>query len=127
MAAAACAFAGSVRTFFPLPFDYIEDMERQADMRPSDVLEKSRELIRDIVSRRQLSNPRVYGSVLRGEDRPDRDLDILVDPSVMTTLLTLGGVEWKLEEALGVPVDVKVPGDFPADVRRRILAEALAI
>ena len=96
-------------------------------MKPSDVLEKNRGLVRDIVSRRQLSNPRVYGSVLRGEDRPDSDLDILVDPSATTTLLTLGGVEWELAEALGIPVDVKVPGDFPADVRGRILAEALAI
>jgi predicted nucleotidyltransferase len=96
-------------------------------MKPSEVLEKNRNLIREIVARRQLSNPRVYGSVLRGEDRSDSDLDILVDPSPTTTLFTLGGVQWELEEALGVSVDVKVPGDFPPRIRERILAEALTI
>jgi predicted nucleotidyltransferase len=96
-------------------------------MRPSEVLNSNRDVIRDIVARRELSNPRVYGSVLRGEDRLDSDLDILVDPSSTTTLFTLGGVQWELEEALGVAVDVKVPGDFPPDIRQRILAEALAI
>ena len=96
-------------------------------MRPSEVLEKNRKLIREIVARRQLTNPRVYGSVLRGEDRSSSDLDILVDPSPTTTLFELGGVQWELEDALGVPVDVKVPGDFPPAVRQRILAEALSI
>ncbi|KAA0700592.1 nucleotidyltransferase [Neorhizobium sp. P12A] len=96
-------------------------------MRPSEALEKNRQAIREIVARRQLSNPRVYGSVLRGEDRVDSDLDILVDPSATTTLFTLGGVQWELEDALGIRVDVKVPGDFPAKVRDRILSEALAI
>lgn len=96
-------------------------------MRPSEALEKNRKLIREIVASRQLSNPRVYGSVLRGEDRSDSDLDILVDPSPTTTLFTLGGVQWELEDALGVSVDVKVPGDFPPTVRQRILAEALSI
>ncbi|CAN7422115.1 putative nucleotidyltransferase [Neorhizobium galegae] len=96
-------------------------------MRPSEVLEKNRDIIREIVARRQVSNPRVYGSVLRGEDRPDSDLDILVDPSPTTSLFTLGGLQGDLEEALGVPVDVKVPGDFPPKIRERIVAEALAI
>jgi predicted nucleotidyltransferase len=96
-------------------------------MKPSEVLEKNRAMIRKIVEGRQLSNPRVYGSVLRGEDRIDSDLDILVDPSSDTTLFTLGGVQWELEKALGIPVDVKVPGDFPPGIREHIVAEALAI
>ncbi len=96
-------------------------------MRPSEVLEKNREAIRRIVARRSLSNPRVFGSVLRGEDVPGSDLDILVDPSHDTSLLTLGGLEGDLSEALGIRVDVKVPGDFPPAVRERITAEAVAV
>jgi predicted nucleotidyltransferase len=106
---------------------YIGGIWSDAVMRPSEVLEQNRDIIREIVARRQVSNPRVYGSVLRGEDRSDSDLDILVDPSPNTSLFTLGGLQWELEEALGVPVDVKVPGDFPPKVRERIIAEALAI
>ncbi len=96
-------------------------------MRPSEVLEKNREAIRAIVARRRVSNPRVYGSVLHGLDREDSDLDLIVDPSSDTSLLTLGGLQWELEEALGVPVDVKVPGDFPPDTRERILSEATPV
>ncbi|MCB5201202.1 nucleotidyltransferase family protein [Neorhizobium sp. T786] len=96
-------------------------------MRPSEALNKNRSVIREIVARRRVSNPRVYGSVLRGEDRPGSDLDILVDPSPDTNLLTLGGLEGDLSDALGIRVDVKVPGDFPPAVRARIMAEAVAV
>jgi predicted nucleotidyltransferase len=96
-------------------------------MRPSEALEKNRSVIREIVARRRVSNPRVYGSVLRGEDRPGSDLDILVDPSPDTSLLTLGGLEGDLSDALGIRVDVKVPGDFPPSVRMHIVSEAVAV
>ncbi len=96
-------------------------------MKPSEVLEKNREAIREIVARRRLKNPRVFGSVARGEDRPDSDLDILVDPSQDTSLLTLGGLEGDLSEALGIRVEVSVPGDFPPAERARIVNEAVAI
>ncbi|RWX78734.1 nucleotidyltransferase [Neorhizobium lilium] len=96
-------------------------------MRPSEVLEKNRDIIRAIVARRRVSNPRVYGSVLYGRDSDDSDLDILVDPSPETSLFTLGGLQWELEDALGVQVDIKVPGDFPPGIRERLLAEALPI
>ncbi len=96
-------------------------------MRPSEVLEKNRDLIRKIVAHRQVSNPRVFGSVLRGEDHSGSDLDILVDPSPTTSLVTLGGLQGDLEAVLGIPVDVKVPGDFPSEVRKLIISEATAI
>ena len=96
-------------------------------MRPSEVLEKNRNIIRAIVARRRVSNPRVYGSVLHGRDKEGSDLDILVDPSPETSLFTLGGLQWELEDALGVQVDIKVPGDFPPDIRELLLAEALPI
>lgn len=96
-------------------------------MRPSEVLDRNRAVIKEIVARRRVLNPRVYGSVLRGEDGPGSDLDILVDPSPDTSLLTLGGLEGDLSEALGIRVDVKVPGDFPPAVRERITAEAVAV
>ncbi|MFN7102957.1 MAG: nucleotidyltransferase family protein [Pseudorhizobium sp.] len=96
-------------------------------MRPSEVLDRNRAVIKEIVARRRVSNPRVYGSVLRGDDVQGSDLDILVDPSPDTSLLTLGGLEGDLSEALGIRVDVKVPGDFPPAVRERIMAEAVAV
>ena len=59
-------------------------------MRPSEVLPRHRETIRQLVLQAGMANPRVFGSVLRGEDQEDSDLDILVDPSPRTSLLGCG-------------------------------------
>lgn len=109
------------------PVIYIDSKRSIAVMRPSEVLEKNRDVIREIVARREVSNPRVFGSASRGEDLAGSDLDILVDPSPTTSLFTLGGLQGDLEAVLGIPVDVKVPGDFPPDIRNRIVEEATAI
>ena len=66
------------------------------------------------------SNVRVFGSVARGEDTLESDVDILVDLSPRSSLVTLGRLERELNEALGVPVDV-VPAD---DLRPAVRAEA---
>lgn len=74
-----------------------------------------------------MCNPRVFGSVLHGEDSNNSDLDLLVDPLPGATLLDLGAVQFKLEELLGVPVDVLTPGDLPAKFRDQILKEAALV
>lgn len=97
-------------------------------MKPSEVLENNRQAIRDVTSRHNATNPRVFGSVARGEDRLDSDLDILVDALPGSTLFTLGGLQYALEEMLiGTEIHLLTPGDFPADVRDHVLAEAKPI
>jgi predicted nucleotidyltransferase len=49
-------------------------------MRPSELLPLDREAIRQLVLEAGMANPRVFNSVVRGEDNEDSDLDILVDP-----------------------------------------------
>lgn len=58
-------------------------------MRPSELLPQHREIIRELVRQAGIANPRIFGSVLHGEDREDSDLDILVDPAPRTSLLDL--------------------------------------
>jgi uncharacterized protein len=97
-------------------------------MRPSSVLEKNREAIRRLVAQRKATNPRVFGSVARGEDRDDSDLDILVDPLIETTLFDLGGLLMDLQDALpGTEVHLLTLGDFPVSMRGQVLREALPI
>ena len=48
-------------------------------MKPSERLNAHREAIRARVAARRASNPRVFGSVARGEDTDDSDIDILID------------------------------------------------
>lgn len=97
-------------------------------MKPSEVLEKNRQAIREATKRFNAANPRVFGSVARGEDRPDSDLDILVDALPGTTLFDLGGLLEELSELLTpTSIHLVTPGDFPERVRTRVLSEAKAI
>lgn len=93
-------------------------------MKPSQALELHREDIRAIVARHRTVNPRVFGSVLKGQDGDDSDLDLLVDPLPGATLLDLGALQVELEEALGVRVDVLTPREIPGRFREGIVSEA---
>jgi predicted nucleotidyltransferase len=96
-------------------------------MKPSDVLPKHRETIRKLVLEAGMANPRIFGSVVRGEDNEESDLDILVDPGPRTSLMTMVHVQDLLEKATGVKVDLRTPGDLHPRFRDRALAEASAL
>ncbi|WP_159950556.1 nucleotidyltransferase family protein [Rhizobium sp. 18065] len=96
-------------------------------MRPSEMLEKNRVAIREATKRNNAANPRVFGSVARGEDQPGSDIDILVDPLPGTTLFDLGGLLEELQVLLGCKVDVVTPAAIPLRMKERIFAEAIAI
>jgi len=93
-------------------------------MKTSASLELQRQAVRAAALRYQTTNLRVFGSVLRGDDTDGSDLDLLVDPLPGTTLFDLGGLQFELEELLGVPVDVLTPGDLPLKFRAHVLSEA---
>jgi len=96
-------------------------------MKPSLALEGKREAVRAVVSRYPAANPRVFGSVLHGDDRDDSDIDILVDALPGATLFDLGDLQMALQELLGVNVDLRVPGELSKHFRDEILAEAAPI
>ncbi|MFT3759917.1 nucleotidyltransferase family protein [Thauera sp.] len=96
-------------------------------MKPSAALEANRELIRRIVSAHRASNPRVFGSALRGDDSEESDLDLLVAPAHDTSLLDIAHIQVELEAKLGVPVDVLTPAALPLKFRNQILQEASAV
>ena len=93
-------------------------------MRPSEVLPQHRETIRQLVLQAGMANPRVFGSVLHGEDKEDSDLDILVDPAPRTSLLDLAGLQIEIETRTGVKVDLLTPKCLPLKFRQRVLEEA---
>ena len=96
-------------------------------MKPSIMFQQKRTDILQIASRFPVTNPRVFGSVLHGNDAEGSDLDLLVDALPGTTLFDLGGLQVALEDLLGVPVDVLTPGDLPAKFRSQVLAEAAPV
>jgi len=68
-------------------------------MKPSVALDMHRESIRAAVLRCRAANPRVFGSVLRGDDQDNSDVDILVDALPGTTLFDLGGLQVELRRS----------------------------
>ena len=93
-------------------------------MKPSEALAAHRDELRQLVSRHGLLRPRVYGSVLIGNDTEESDLDLLVDAPEKTTLFTLVRLERAAQELLGVRVSVLTPDDLSAKFRGRVLERA---
>lgn len=73
-----------------------------------------------------VSNPRVFGSVARGEDTADSDIDILVDLGRDGDVLACYELAERLRPLLG-SVDVTTPALLREDVRQRAFAEARAL
>lgn len=101
--------------------------EEKSKYKPSMALEKHRQAIPAIVASCNCTNPRVFGSVLRGTDTFSSDLDLLVDPLKNTTLLHLGRLQHELSTLLEVRVQVVTPGDLPEKWRQTVLDEARPI
>ena len=96
-------------------------------MKPSLALEANRDAIRALVAKHRVANPRVFGSVVRGDDTDESDLDILVDPLPGMTLLDLGGLHYELEDLLGVKVDVVTSRAMRKRILDNVVAEAVPL
>jgi predicted nucleotidyltransferase len=67
---------------------------------------RHRKRIVALARERGAHNVRVFGSIARGEQRPDSDIDFLVDFEPGRSLLDLTGLWLDLEGVLGCKVDV---------------------
>ena len=74
-----------------------------------------------------VTNLRVFGSVARGQDRPDSDVDLLADLPPGMGLLELGRVQAELEAILGSRVDLVPAGDLKPGVRARARRDLVAL
>ncbi|MDM0030820.1 nucleotidyltransferase family protein [Variovorax sp. J22P271] len=96
-------------------------------MRPSEALSRHRDRIREIALSHHVSDVRVFGSALRGDDGPDSDLDLLVEPTAQTTLMDIGAIRHELKTLLGMEVDVLTPNGLPSKFRDQVLREAVPV
>jgi len=72
-------------------------------------------------------NVRVFGSVARGDDRPDSDVDFLVTLEPGRTLLDLARLEQRLEALLGRRVDVVTESGLRESIRTAAFREAVPV
>jgi uncharacterized protein len=72
-------------------------------------------------------NLRVFGSVARGQDRPDSDVDLLADLPPGLGLFGLGRVQEELEVILGTRVDLVPAQDLKPGVRAHVEGDLVAL
>lgn len=91
-------------------------------------LRAHREQVLEAARKYGASNVRVFGSVVRGTDGPDSDIDLLVDLDVhVVGLLPVGALAQELSQLLDERVDVVASGALAPEVARSALGEAVLL
>jgi uncharacterized protein len=96
-------------------------------MNASELLREKREEILRIAARRGAHNVRLFGSVARGQNDSESDVDFLVDMEPGRSLLDLGGLWSDLNDLLGMRVDVVTEKGLRKRIRERVLKEAIPL
>jgi predicted nucleotidyltransferase len=79
-------------------------------MTSKELIENRRDDVRAIAERHGARRLRVFGSVARGESRPDSDIDFLVEFEPGRSLLDQAALLLDLQDLLGLKVDVVSEG-----------------
>ncbi len=72
-------------------------------------------------------NLRLFGSAVRGEDRPDSDIDILVEMDLDRSLLDRIAFMQALEDLLGRKIDVVNERALHESIREQVLRESVPL
>ena len=90
-------------------------------------LRQNREQIIKIANRYGATNVRVFGSVARGDDDQDSDIDFLVDDIKFIKGLERVDLKSDLEDFLNKPVDVVIAHNLTGYRQERINLEATVL
>lgn len=78
-------------------------------------------------ARHRAGNLRIFGSVARGEERADSDVDWLVDFADNASLLDLLGLQDELERITQRKADIVTPGGLSPFLQPMIIESALSL
>ena len=92
-----------------------------------ELVEAHRDEIKAIVASHHGRSVAIFGSVARGDERPDSDIDFLVELAPGTRPFEILAVAADLEDLLGVKVDVGTPESLRDGLRVSVLAEAVPL
>jgi predicted nucleotidyltransferase len=67
----------------------------------------------------------LFGSVARGDNRPDSDIDIMIEPDVRITVYDYAGLKEYIESLFEGPVDVVSRDSLKPYVRPAATADAI--
>lgn len=80
--------------------------ERTDSVRPSELVAAGGSVLRQIAEERGFTELAVFGSAARGDDRPDSDIDLLVQPPAGTDVFDMLRLQETLTSVLGRNVDL---------------------
>lgn len=103
-----------------------EKLIHSARPRPSVALWKHADEVRRIALRHGVTRVRVFGSVARGDDRFNSDVDLLVQLRPETSLFDLVEMTAEIEALLGCPIDLISEAGL-GDRDAHLLAEAVPL
>ena len=92
-----------------------------------DDLRARRDEILRLAEKHGASNVRVFGSVARGEARPDSDVDFIVSFRPKTSIFDQIGLWQDLQELLGCEIDLIADHPSGGRVMRAALKEAVSL
>lgn len=70
------------------------------------------------------SNVRVFGSVARGDNQAESDIDLLIDMPSHISFLRLVALHQELFELLGKKVDIAIERNLPPLIKEQVLQDA---
>lgn len=91
------------------------------------LLKNKRDQVLSLAAKHGAKNVRVFGSVARGDARPDSDIDLLIDLDPDRSILDRIGLKYDLEDLLGRKVDVVTEKALHAYIRPKVLRQAVAL
>lgn len=69
----------------------------------------------------------IFGSYVRGDQRQESDLDVLIDYEVTPSLITLIELEYYLSEVIGLKVDLVTTKGIKSQLKDYIIKEVVYI
>jgi uncharacterized protein with HEPN domain/predicted nucleotidyltransferase len=84
-------------------------------------------IIIPLIKQHQAIRAGLFGSLVRGEMKPESDIDILVELPAHKSLLEIVGLKLDLEQALGKSVDLVEYSTIPDNLMEQILAEEIPL
>ena len=90
-------------------------------------INEKRETILRIAAKHGATQVRLIGSVARGEDRPESDIDLLVTWRNGTSLLDQAALILELESLLGRRVDIASDGWVKPSIRESVYRDAIPL
>jgi predicted nucleotidyltransferase len=76
---------------------------------------------------RGVAHASVFGSAARGDDRPDSDIDIMVELEPEVGILAFSEIRLHLSDLLGRLVDLMTPGGLKPFARPSALRDAIRV